>query len=1571
MTAPKAEDVRRGIAVIWENLQCPICLDLMNAPVSTRCDHQFCKFCMMKLLERSKRKEANCPVCKMKVTKRSLKESPGFQRLVEGLQNLIQSYEFDTCTNWMPQMRKETSVETDSRDQQCSEENTISENVVMEKSESHSSSAAAKDAFAKLMDLPNSCQIISEQDCSDSGLGDLPQETEKRPAETEEDVPSRTVVRPSHLLTHNDDTNPGGDTTMPRNCSSKQLKGKRVCLEPNRIVDKRQKKSVEKVAEWLLNISPSSDSKTKGNSRLVSDDSESENESVCSLSSADFNMQVDKKDKISPQREVPGRGLEEQVFGAVYKRERRIIKTKALGQRIKDLSPEKEIVTDPQPLVSKEKEVEIIRNVPKRKKIHLLTPADFIKESSSNDKEERVVYDEKENDPKSIHDTVEENKQDHVAESNMDEPTNCLEEHQKVVENFQDENCDDKVENMEESPIFEVPVKRPTRRSKANMQDVWQYVDSDLKEKENTCNKTSRNRRVTRNNFEITKDGHLEENNNAKGTKSLNLVTATGNENATLMRQLRSKPKLVEAEINIESYPSSAEPQSPDARKTRRSLRLQAFTEEVQGPRKRKRSIQNPMKPVEGSENNPPANQSQSNCGNLTHPKTIGETADAKQDAHILIGKTDQSGIEKNGCVYNRNFETIETIQMNEKSGTLACVSDGDIPEQNFLLSVVPDTVDDNKHNVPFSSMAVSSPRSLVAVAPDLLPKNHQETPSTGVIAPSIVQTMTDVALTSANIHGHKEEEDDSELDTELLMKTFKVAKRKSFGLGSPKNSQVENHVEEENLQQTKKPIICQDHEPRSGLVNIHSDLLLPSNPCKLVSYEKSPQNSQNSLGKNNVESVSLLQVKSSVLAAGSQQEAFLKTLSNSASPGLSPNKVAKSSQDSRLPTNTDAANTCPLFFSSPATKEAEICSNKGLKNNQSPSLRARQSRTLNPGHIPMETQGNYMQTKISDLNINPCVPLEEIPNSRVNSNHFESSVTPDGLLPEGVEPHEHQVIGPAPSLCKKEGKDTVNLSQSFMPRKRKAQRLASSESELSSEEGDLPTMAQIFKSHHSPSPSGQELPRKSDSSNQDGHQLQEPNPGLQCQSQHGHPLSEPAPGTQLSQFVGPSQIHDGLETVQDNSVRTQIQNDLLQTPFQEECITSSQGSVDLFGTPEESEAVDGMYGNAALSRESSQYSSEIINTQQKEEMQQELRRLERMMALVSEALQRKEADSGAGAQTAEPDPSHSEKCTAADLDKAGNGTDRQSCPDSGRDHVCAPPGPGAPDGLEAPQPHAPPTRGQTKTAGRQARRSGQKPRTSKRQSSQKSQAEAEVKDHSVTLEGSFTEPKEEKEVPRESSVSVMCRLGINCTAGRMELVASGLSASEHTMVKKFARKMKGNLSKMTTPNTTHVIIKTDEDLVCERTLKYFQGIAGQKWVVSYLWITECFKQGKVLDEAQFEVRGDVVNGQNHNGPRRSRTTAAGNLLMTGYEICFQGSFTGMTTDQMEAMVEMCGATVMKDPLMFSKHGNCQLVVVQPGLDDTQSYYRALQKKATVVTRGWLLDTIATYTLQNPEDYKP
>ncbi|KAK0156547.1 Breast cancer type 1 susceptibility [Merluccius polli] len=86
MKSPRAEDVRKGISSLWDTLQCPIW------------------FCMQKLLDGTKQKEAKCPVCKTKITKRSLQESPGFQKLITGLQNMIEAYENDTRTNYFTGM---------------------------------------------------------------------------------------------------------------------------------------------------------------------------------------------------------------------------------------------------------------------------------------------------------------------------------------------------------------------------------------------------------------------------------------------------------------------------------------------------------------------------------------------------------------------------------------------------------------------------------------------------------------------------------------------------------------------------------------------------------------------------------------------------------------------------------------------------------------------------------------------------------------------------------------------------------------------------------------------------------------------------------------------------------------------------------------------------------------------------------------------------------------------------------------------------------------------------------------------------------------------------------------------------------------------------------------------------------------------------------------------------------------------------------------------------------------------------------------------------------------------------
>uniref|UniRef100_A0A2D4IC29 RING-type E3 ubiquitin transferase BRCA1 n=3 Tax=Micrurus TaxID=8634 RepID=A0A2D4IC29_MICLE len=204
-----------------------------------------------------------------------------------------------------------------------------------------------------------------------------------------------------------------------------------------------------------------------------------------------------------------------------------------------------------------------------------------------------------------------------------------------------------------------------------------------------------------------------------------------------------------------------------------------------------------------------------------------------------------------------------------------------------------------------------------------------------------------------------------------------------------------------------------------------------------------------------------------------------------------------------------------------------------------------------------------------------------------------------------------------------------------------------------------------------------------------------------------------------------------------------------------------------------------------------------------------------------------------------------------------------------------------------------------------------------------------------------------------------------------MSLVASGLNQSELKLVRKFAKKTQSTWDNKITEKTTHVIMKTDEDLVCERTLKYFTGVAAQKWILSYQWIIHSFEAGRVLKEEDFEVRGDVINGRNHQGPKRARESPVGKLFQ-GLEICCYGPFTDMLPEQLEWIVELCGASVVKELHLFTNATNSTaVIVVQPDAWTEESICQEfpLQCSIAVVSCEWVLDSVSCYQCQPFNDY--
>ncbi|XP_007643355.1 breast cancer type 1 susceptibility protein isoform X2 [Cricetulus griseus] len=203
-----------------------------------------------------------------------------------------------------------------------------------------------------------------------------------------------------------------------------------------------------------------------------------------------------------------------------------------------------------------------------------------------------------------------------------------------------------------------------------------------------------------------------------------------------------------------------------------------------------------------------------------------------------------------------------------------------------------------------------------------------------------------------------------------------------------------------------------------------------------------------------------------------------------------------------------------------------------------------------------------------------------------------------------------------------------------------------------------------------------------------------------------------------------------------------------------------------------------------------------------------------------------------------------------------------------------------------------------------------------------------------------------------------------------ISMVVSGLTPKEVMIVQKFAEKYRLTLTDAITEETTHVIMKTDAELVCERTLKYFLGIAGGKWIVSYSWVIQSIQERKLLSVHEFEVRGDVVTGRNHQGPKRSRESQE--KLFKGLTICCCEPFTNMPKDELEKMLQLCGASVVKELSSLTPDtGVHPIVIVQPSAWTEENGCPEIDQLcgAHLVMWDWVLDSISVYRCRDLDAY--
>ncbi|XP_055085639.1 breast cancer type 1 susceptibility protein homolog isoform X2 [Periophthalmus magnuspinnatus] len=1372
--SPKAADVKKGISVLWETLQCPICLELMTAPVSTKCDHQFCKFCMMKLLDNSKQNRANCPVCKARVTRRSLQESPGFQKLVAGLQDMIQAYEYDTGTNYftgqlLPKHRAvvtdgvlQTYIRTNEDPVELKNLDTSSEDVP----KSQSSTIKAQNGFARLMGLEDSSLLTTENEGLDSGLGGPPAASEKKLSVTTDILElistenqasenaqptnkTRVLIKSSDLPplileeenAENNEEHDDGEQPLKKS----RKKGK-TCSGPDKILKQRQKKGVEKVREWLMNVPNKEDielGKLDKETQYLDDSDSLSSSSTIDLKEHNYESFLNEKGGVT-------KALEDQVFGAIYKRGKK--------RNGKEISPPPDILTHLHSNSAiQQQEIRAINKSDTKKEPELVDLAD----DNSEIFKEAVPMDTE------VHNEL-------LGDKQLQQEFNELHD----VNN----ECKEK----KASPLHKTGSHKRRGNSRKKMCNELEQVDIDLQEQAKTQTENGRQTKTNKKKGRQSKSTKVQ---SGRVTKPLDLVEVQNGETA-LMEEPKPKLESDQVQVHIENYSSSEEQEASLVKTTRRSRRLQSFMEEIRVSKKK--SHLNVTKSHQGK----------------TSEKV--EVVLAKNNVSPKRGKT-------NGCIYAEDLGGIEKMGSYEspiilkQTQPLQEVSNEEILSQGVccepVVQISPKTPGEDVNTVQESNIQTD-------------PNNIQ------LESMECNDTMIQM----------EEDKSDSDVDTEQLLKSFKSTKRKSFHLEAP-NIKRNCSLDERDAQNSED-----------------ADFNLKKQAVEIEKIQDAFYNHSTSLFSDVIP-------PSPTVAQNEAQEGFDmsdKPISDncpnsSTSGALTPNTVSKlempSSHLSVIPQIVDSG----LQFTA---------------GNLSDSVVSKKQSTNKPLKCSLISESQCSKAEENSISLlDPSTAKNPSPSTMsqclFNANY---SLSPDGLLTHN------------------QGSSSTQSSVPNNPRRRRSRRLESSpELDSSGSKEELQSLAQILKSNSSCRKKSQQekVPSK------------EINKGLTVEGDQGnHPPPCPSP----------------------------------------DYVNSSQASVDLFGTPEE---CDALVNNAVTSVEMSQLSSEVLVTQQKVEMQKELVRLEKLMALVSEVLHEKENGPEIGTEQNAPEP---EKPQPSNED-IGQDSENNGPPSSGRSTRKRPSGVKVATKSSVAK-HDPSIDTANKDLGVAA-------------------AKSVATSSSTKSHKTHESPSEDKEnTPNDTRKP------------KMVLVSSGLEPSEQIMVKKFAKRIGSCVVSQVTPDVTHIIMHTDELLVCERTLKYFLGIAGRKWVVSFQWISECFKQKKLLDESIFEVKGDVVNGHNHQGPMRARTTDDDNLLMKGYKICFQGPFTDMTTDEMEWMVELCGATVVNDPsVLDGKQKSHQLVVVQSGSDVSASKYNSLSRVATVVTRGWLLDSISTYTIQNCKNY--
>ncbi|KAL6432419.1 hypothetical protein ACFW04_006779 [Cataglyphis niger] len=221
---------------------------------------------------------------------------------------------------------------------------------------------------------------------------------------------------------------------------------------------------------------------------------------------------------------------------------------------------------------------------------------------------------------------------------------------------------------------------------------------------------------------------------------------------------------------------------------------------------------------------------------------------------------------------------------------------------------------------------------------------------------------------------------------------------------------------------------------------------------------------------------------------------------------------------------------------------------------------------------------------------------------------------------------------------------------------------------------------------------------------------------------------------------------------------------------------------------------------------------------------------------------------------------------------------------------------------------------------------------------------------------------------PQSSTTNKLKNMRQQFDKQKLCFICSGLTATQLATVKKFATKHNVDYVNQFESDVTHVIVNTiGEKNAAKSTLKFLQGIAHRKWIVSYRWIEDCIKQEKLLNEATYEAT-TFTDGIIDDGPQRSRLRKKN--LFEDFTFWCVGPYLNVSLNQYQNLLLATGATVVDSLEALAKKEGMKGIVIQDGVHDDKEiehWYRTA--KAAPISDGWIVDCIGNYKLFNLAPY--